>query len=64
MFAEAVRERERLLQPDPRGNRFVDQGVERRRADRLQHRRRFVRVGTDMPGLERLEIEDGHFTRS
>ena len=58
VFALARRERERLLQPDARGNRFVHERVERRRADGLQHLPALGLVGTDVPGLEVLVIEN------
>ena len=58
VLALAVGQVQRLLQADARRNRLVDQRVERRGADGLQHRVAFVGVGSDVAGLKRLEIED------
>ena len=42
----------RPAQPDASGNRLIDQRVERRGAERLEHRVAFDRVGTDVSGLK------------
>ena len=63
MFALPVGQIQRRFEPDARRDRFVHQRVQRGRADDLQHGRRFFRVGSDVPGLERFEIEDQSITR-
>ena len=54
----AVRQVERLAEPDARRNRLVDQRVQRRRADDLQHRAGVGVVRTDVAGLERCSALD------
>ena len=46
-----------VAQPDARGNRLVDQRVERRRADDLQHGVALVRVGSDMARLKCSKVD-------
>ena len=48
---------ERLVEPDARRHRFVDERLDRRRADRGQHLARFGIVGTDMARLKRAGLQ-------
>ena len=57
VLALAAGQVQRLLEADARRDRLVDQRVERRGADGAQHGVAFVRVGSDVAGLERFESE-------
>src|SRR6476620_3321406 len=50
--------------PDSRRNRFVDECIHRGCAHHLQHVRGVFRAWSDVARLERLGIENAHFTRS
>ena len=64
MFALTVLQIQRRGEPDARRDGLVHQRVQGGHAHGLEHGRRFFRVGSDVPGLERFEIENRHFTRS
>jgi hypothetical protein len=62
VLAFGGREGERLLQPNRGGNRFVNQAVQRSRADRLDHRISLGRRRSDMPRREPVVgIEQVHY---
>jgi hypothetical protein len=52
MLAFRGRQVERLREPDGGGNRFVDQGVQRADADRLEHAITLLRGRSDVTPLE------------
>ena len=56
VFAFGGRQVERLCQPDRRGNRFVDQRVERRGADVCEHRVALVRRRSDVPPAQTSRV--------
>ena len=51
-FGLGRRQVERPAQPDARGNRLIDERVERRRAERPSMASRSTGVGTDVSGLK------------
>src|SRR5262249_1081340 len=58
------RELQRAAATNPRWNRLVDERLHRRRSDHLQHVGGVFRAGSNVTGLKRFGVEDGHFTRS
>ena len=59
--SQKVRNLERLPQADARRYRLIDERVERRRADDLQHVVAFSFVGSDVAGLKSLGVEGVHY---
>ena len=57
VFGLAVRQIERFGQSNPRRNRFVDERVERRGANDLEHLVAFSFVGSYVAGLETFGVE-------
>ena len=57
VLALGGRQVQRRSEPDGRGNGLVDQRVERRGADRLEHRVALVRRRTDVPAWRTSRCE-------